>query len=145
MVTEVFKSTLRDLSSHHHSRYQRRSSMESARTLSDSSTDTEGKNPDIFIEWQALDWMNLRVSLGMIQTDGKRRRTPRSVEQCEREIQRLQSSLDGLRSQIGEVELLRGDSPDETSLIGRPLSNGDTKMRSIISRWENFTVLIANF
>lgn len=70
----------------------------------------------------------------MIQTDGKRRRTPRSVEQCEREIQRLQTSLDGLRSQIGEVELLRGDSPDESNIIGRPLSNGDTKMRSIISR-----------
>lgn len=43
LVSEAFKSTLRDLNNHHHSRYQRRSSMESARTLSDSSTDTEGK------------------------------------------------------------------------------------------------------
>lgn len=93
----------------------------------------------------------------MIHTDGKRRRTPRSVEQCEREIQRLQASLDGLRSQIGEVEMSRAvlntDAEDEEEeddddededggvrVVGqgkRPLSNGDTKMRSIISRYDS--------
>lgn len=86
----------------------------------------------------------------MHPSDGKRRRTPRSVEQCEREIQRLQASLDGLRSQIGEAELSRAnlsddeddddeDEEDEEGVVrtggaSRSANNGDTKMRSIISR-----------
>lgn len=102
----------------------------------------------------------------MIHTDGKRRRTPRSVEQCEREIQRLQASLDGLRSQIGEVELSRAvlntdaedeedddDEDDEEEDAGgvrvvgqgkRPISNGDTKMRSIISRYDSVAVIVVS-
>ncbi|KAJ6634623.1 Ras GTPase-activating protein raskol, partial [Pseudolycoriella hygida] len=91
---------------HHHQRYQRRLSLESARTLSDSSTDTEG----------------------LVHTDGKRRRTPRSVEQCEREIQRLQTSLDSLRNHIGD-----SDQNSNDDLLALPPHN-DTKMRSIISR-----------
>ncbi|XP_037037077.1 ras GTPase-activating protein raskol isoform X6 [Bradysia coprophila] len=91
---------------HHHQRYQRRLSLESARTLSDSSTDTEG----------------------LIHTDGKRRRTPRSVEQCEREIQRLQTSLDSLRNHIGD-----SDQNSNDDLLAMP-PHSDTKMRSIISR-----------
>lgn len=71
--------------------------------------------------------------LGMIHTDGKRRRTPRSVEQCEREIQRLQTSLDSLRNQIGDSDITRDSAEDLLALP--PASNGgDTKMRSIISR-----------
>lgn len=41
---EVYKNAIRgEQSNHQHQRYQRRLSLESARTLSDSSTDTEGK------------------------------------------------------------------------------------------------------
>ncbi|XP_059619609.1 ras GTPase-activating protein raskol isoform X2 [Phlebotomus argentipes] len=88
------------------SRYQRRLSVESARTLSDSSTDTEGYN-----------------------LEGKRRRSGRSVEQCEREIQRLQASVDSLRSKLEESDLR--DSNDDLLSMSH---HSDSKMRSIISR-----------
>lgn len=66
-----------------------------------------------------------------MQADGKRRRTPRSVEQCEREIQRLQSSLDTLRSQIGneQNDIDERDSNDE-----KATPHSDIKMRNIISK-----------
>lgn len=64
-----------------------------------------------------------------MHTDGKRRRTPRSVEQCEREIQRLQTSLDSLRNQLGDTDLR--DSAED--LLALP-PHSDTKMRNIISR-----------
>lgn len=69
--------------------------------------------------------------VGLVQADGKRRRTPRSVEQCEREIQRLQSSLDTLRSQIGneQNDIDERDSNDE-----KATPHSDIKMRNIISK-----------
>lgn len=67
--------------------------------------------------------------IGLIHTDGKRRRTPRSVEQCEREIQRLQTSLDSLRNHIGD-----SDQNSNDDLLALP-PHSDTKMRSIISRY----------
>ncbi|GAB0097483.1 hypothetical protein DMENIID0001_131210 [Sergentomyia squamirostris] len=87
-------------------RYQRRLSVESARTLSDSSTDTEGYT-----------------------LEGKRRRSGRSVEQCEREIQRLQASVDSLRNKLEESDLR--DSNDDLLSMSH---HSDSKMRSIISR-----------
>ncbi|XP_055695811.1 ras GTPase-activating protein raskol isoform X2 [Lutzomyia longipalpis] len=95
------------------SRYQRRLSVESARTLSDSSTDTEGYT-----------------------MEGKRRRSGRSVEQCEREIQRLQAAVDSMRSKLEESGL-RGDPNNLRDSNDDLLSmshHSDSKMRSIISR-----------
>jgi RAS protein activator-like 2 len=63
--------------------------------------------------------------------EGKRRRnTSRStMEQCEKEIHRLQSSVDILRQKLEESELREAnDSLDAISPAG------DTKIRSIISR-----------
>lgn len=62
--------------------------------------------------------------------EGKRRRgSTRSVEQYEKEIQRLQSSMDNMRRKLEDFEL-RDSNTDLTS-ISNP---SDTKMRSIISR-----------
>lgn len=119
--------------SHHLLRYQRRLSLESARTLSDSSTDTEG----------------IGTNDGLCHTEGKRRRggsrallptnslglglnpdgTGRSVEQCERQIERLQASVDSLRHKLEESDLR--ESTDD--LLALP-PHSDSKMRSIISR-----------
>lgn len=73
----------------------------------------------------------------MIRTEGKRRRVPRSVEQCEREIQQLQSSLDTLRSQIADEnnscsDIGGRDSNDE--MLALP-PHSDIKMRNIISKY----------
>lgn len=69
----------------------------------------------------------------VIRTEGKRRRYPRTVEQCEREIQRLQSSLDTLRSQLGDEN---GSDVGGRDLNDDPLSaqNSDIKMRGIIAK-----------
>lgn len=119
--------------SHHLLRYQRRLSLESARTLSDSSTDTEGLCPND----------------ALCHTEGKRRRggsrallpvnglslglnpdgSGRSVEQCERQIERLQASVDSLRHKLEESDLR--ESTDD--LLALP-PHSDSKMRSIISR-----------
>lgn len=91
-------------------RYERRLSVESARTLSDSSTDTEGK---------------------VHHKENKRRRNKadKSIEQCEREIFRLQSSVDILRRKLEESEVKgTGDSIDSIA------HQSDNKIRSIISR-----------
>lgn len=68
----------------------------------------------------------------VIRSEGKRRRFPRSIEQCEREIQRLQSSLDALRSHRGEdngSDIGGRDSNDE------PMQpHSDIKMRNIIAK-----------
>ena len=91
-------------------RYERRLSVESARTLSDSSTDTEGK---------------------VQHKENKRRRNKadKSIEQCEREIFRLQSSVDLLRRKLEESEVKgTGDSIDAIA------HQSDNKIRSIISR-----------
>ncbi|KAL7016989.1 hypothetical protein ACKWTF_010215 [Chironomus riparius] len=90
-------------------RYERRLSVESARTLSDSSSDTEVHH----------------------HKEGKRRRNMNksSIEQCEKEIHRLQSSVDILRQKLEESEL------KETSDSIDALANqSDSKIRSIISR-----------
>lgn len=90
-------------------RYQRRMSLESARTLSDSSSDAEGGDDS-----------------------GKRRRnSTRSVEQYEKEIQRLQSSMDCMRRKLEDFEL-RDSNNDLASTTSS--THSDTKMRSIISR-----------
>lgn len=63
-----------------------------------------------------------------------RRRFPRSIEQAEREIQRLQSSLDALRSQRGEdnVSDIGGRESNDELLATPP--NSDIKMRDIIGK-----------
>lgn len=62
--------------------------------------------------------------------EGKRRRSStRSVEQYEKEIQRLQSSMDNMRRKLEDFELR--DSNTDLASISNP---SDTKMRSIISR-----------
>lgn len=69
----------------------------------------------------------------VIRSEGKRRRFPRTVEQCEREILRLQSSLDAIRSHRGEEigsDLGGRDSNDDLSM--QPHS--DIKMRNIIAK-----------
>lgn len=67
----------------------------------------------------------------VIRTEGKRRRFPRTVEQCEREIQRLQSSLDTLRSQIGDENGSDIGGRDDDPLSAQ---NSDIKMRNIIAK-----------
>lgn len=91
-------------------RYERRLSVESARTLSDSSTDTEDK---------------------VHHKESKRRRNKpdKSIEQCEREIFRLQSSVDLLRRKLEESEIK--DTSDSIDAIAH---QSDNKIRSIISR-----------
>lgn len=71
--------------------------------------------------------------LGTMQTghvDGRRRRLANpSVEQCEREIQRLQASVDSLRHKLEESELK--ENSDELEAISQ---QSDNKIRSIIGR-----------
>lgn len=64
----------------------------------------------------------------MIRSEGKRRRNQRTIEQCEREIQRLQSSLEALRTQRGEENGsdLGGSNEDPP--------HSDIKMRNIITK-----------
>lgn len=66
----------------------------------------------------------------VIRSEGKRRRNQRTIEQCEREIQRLQSSLDALRTQRGEE--------NGSDLNGRDANedggHSDIKMRNIITK-----------
>lgn len=67
--------------------------------------------------------------------EGKRRRNMNksSIEQCEKEIHRLQSSVDILRQKLEESEL------KETSDSIDALANqSDNKIRSIISRYVIF-------
>lgn len=70
--------------------------------------------------------------------EGKRRRnnlinnssmSKSSIEQCEKEIHRLQSSVDILRQKLEESELK--ETSDSVEAIAR---QSDTKIRSIISR-----------
>lgn len=71
--------------------------------------------------------------------EGKRRRNMNksSIEQCEKEIHRLQSSVDILRQKLEESEL------KETSDSIDALANqSDNKIRSIISRYVIFSVLV---
>lgn len=94
-------------------RYERRLSVESARTLSDSSTDTEGK-----------------VHLNK-ENKRRRNKADKSIEQCEREIFRLQSSVDVLRRKLEESELK--ENSDSIDAIAH---QSDNQIRSIISRYD---------
>uniref|UniRef100_A0A1A9W174 Uncharacterized protein n=1 Tax=Glossina brevipalpis TaxID=37001 RepID=A0A1A9W174_9MUSC len=128
-------------------RYQRRLSLDSARTLSDSSTDTEGHGPTH-------------------ESNNKRRRPPRngstglstttqqnqtSLNNYDQngEIQLLQETLDTLRHTLDRDEAELRDSSDELFALQRcngygPVSNGlssnnlslqsESTMRSIIDR-----------
>lgn len=77
----------------------------------------------------------------MIRSEGKRRRFPRTIEQCEREIQRLQSSLDALRSHRGGGGVVGGVEDNGSDIGGRDSNdeqannpNSDIKMRNIIGK-----------
>ncbi|XP_055592546.1 ras GTPase-activating protein raskol [Uranotaenia lowii] len=133
-------------------RYQRRMSIDSGRTLSDSSTDTEsgGGKPHhpVSSSHHAVSGHHANNSSGMVTisgangavvgvsvsgSDSKRRHhrtsASKSVEQCEREIQRLQASVDELRQKLEESELK--DVVDDLEAISH---HSDTKIRSIIGR-----------
>lgn len=65
-------------------------------------------------------------------------RGPRSIDQCEQEMQRLHSSLDRLRMQISE-----GDTSNRSSEVGSTSNDEIVQMptqtvevRSIISRYD---------
>lgn len=73
------------------------------------------------------------VCAEVIRSEGKRRRAARSVEQCEREIQRLQSSLVTLRSQIGDENSDLGGRDSNDEMLALP-PHSDIKMRNIISK-----------
>ncbi|XP_037931905.1 ras GTPase-activating protein raskol-like [Teleopsis dalmanni] len=114
----------------HSGRYQRRLSLDSARTLSDSSTDTEGHcQPH----------------------EGKRRRQPRLNSNNTNsnngydqngEIQLLQETLDTLRHTLDRDEAELRDSSDELFALNRHTGGGvnnlslqsESTMRSIIDR-----------
>lgn len=70
-------------------------------------------------------------SLEVIRSEGKRRRFPRTVEQCEREIQRLKTSLDAIRSHRGDGNGsdMGRDSNDDAN------GHSDIKMRNIITKY----------
>jgi RAS protein activator-like 2 len=94
-------------------RYERRPSVESARTLSDSSSDAEEKIHHIKEPKRRL----------------RSNKPDKSIEQCEKEIARLQSNVDALRRKLEDSEIKQtSDSIDAIS------HQSDTKIRSIISR-----------
>lgn len=85
----------------------RRLSLESARDLSDSSSETD-ETPQY-------------------HTTGRHRKPSRTFEHCEREIERLQNSVDLLRQKLEHVEL--NSTPDITEV------DGENKMKALISRY----------
>ena len=91
-------------------RYQRIPNIESPHTLSDSS-DTDAK--------QSHNHSDIK----------RRKNTNKSVEQCEKEIQKLQKSVDTLRQKLEESELKDVESISHHS---------DSKIRSIIGRFVSF-------
>lgn len=69
--------------------------------------------------------------------EGKRRRnTSRSVEQCEREIQRLQASVDSLRKKLSLENITETLNDKDDNDANNKYSDG--KIRSIIARYINF-------
>lgn len=91
----------------------RRLSLESARDLSDSSSETD--------------------EMPQYHTTGRHRKCQRNVDHYEKEIERLQSSVDLLRHKLEHVNL--GSGLDVTQ------PEGESKMRAIISRYLNFYIL----
>uniref|UniRef100_A0A182JYT2 Ras GTPase-activating protein n=1 Tax=Anopheles christyi TaxID=43041 RepID=A0A182JYT2_9DIPT len=120
------------------SRLHRRLSVECARTLSDSSADeTESDNMKTFNASHHLSQHHHLTNSAtthhnnLRENDGRRRRnTNKSVEQCEREIQRLQASLDSMRQKLEMSEPTDGDT-DKLEAITQ---HSDSKIRSIIGR-----------
>uniref|UniRef100_A0A182ND90 Ras GTPase-activating protein n=1 Tax=Anopheles dirus TaxID=7168 RepID=A0A182ND90_9DIPT len=120
-------------------RYHRRLSLECARTLSDSSGDeTEGDNTtnafnsSHHMQHHLLPNSTTTHHNNSRESEGKRRRNAnKSVEQCEREIQRLQASLDSMRQKLEMSEPIEGDS-DKLEAITQ--QHSDSKIRSIIGR-----------
>jgi RAS protein activator-like 2 len=115
-------------------RYERRLSVESVRTLSDSSSESEGKT--LIENFKMLLLNHFSNFLAVVRhKDGKRRRnnihniSKNSIEQCEKEIHRLQSSVDILRQKLEESELK--ETSDSIEAIAR---QSDNKIRSIITR-----------
>lgn len=88
----------------------RRLSLENARDLSDSSSETD-ETPQY-------------------HTTGRHRKPNRTFEHCEREIERLQNSVDLLRQKLEHVEL--NSTPDITEV------DGENKMKALISRYVFF-------
>ncbi|XP_050073346.1 ras GTPase-activating protein raskol isoform X2 [Anopheles maculipalpis] len=122
-------------------RHHRRLSVECARTLSDSSTDeTESGNTrppyssNHHMQPQHhVSGCNTAQHHNLRENDTKRRRnTSKSVEQCEREIQRLQASLDSMRQKL-EMSEPTDETTDETKLE-TVAQHSDSKIRSIIGR-----------
>ncbi|XP_053663502.1 ras GTPase-activating protein raskol [Anopheles marshallii] len=117
-------------------RHHRRLSLECARTLSDSSTDeTESGNARTFNANHHIQQHHLVSTTAhhnsLRETENKRRRNGnKSVEQCEREIQRLQASLDSMRQKLEMSEPTEG-SADKLEAVAQ---HSDSKIRSIIGR-----------
>uniref|UniRef100_A0AAG5DSB9 Ras GTPase-activating protein n=1 Tax=Anopheles atroparvus TaxID=41427 RepID=A0AAG5DSB9_ANOAO len=124
----------------HNQRCQRRLSVESGRTLSDSSTDDTESGPSKPLNAHHLlhhptpsgAAPSLQHHLNMPREyESKRRRNAnKSVEQCEREIQRLQASLDSMRQKL-EMSDPKEGVKDELEEISH---HSDSKIRSIIGR-----------
>uniref|UniRef100_A0A182WAW9 Uncharacterized protein n=1 Tax=Anopheles minimus TaxID=112268 RepID=A0A182WAW9_9DIPT len=117
-------------------RHHRRLSLECARTLSDSSTDeTESGNARPFNATHHMQPHHHVTTTAhhnnSRESENKRRRnTNKSVEQCEREIQRLQASLDSMRQKLEMSEPTEGNA-DKLEAVAQ---HSDSKIRSIIGR-----------
>ncbi|EAU76246.2 AGAP004692-PA [Anopheles gambiae str. PEST] len=120
------------------SRFHRRLSIECARALSDSSTDeTESEKTKTFNSNQhTAQHHNLSICTTthtniFHENDTRRRRNAnKSVEQCEREIQRLQASLDSMRKKLEMSEPAEGNANKLAAIT----QQSDSKIRSIIGR-----------
>ena len=121
------------------SRFHRRLSIECARALSDSSTDeTESEKTKTFNSNQhTAQHHNLSICTTthtniFHENDTRRRRNAnKSVEQCEREIQRLQASLDSMRKKLEMSEPAEGNANKLAAIT----QQSDSKIRSIIGRY----------
>lgn len=74
------------------------------------------------------------VCVDALRGEGKRRRFPRTIEQCEREIQRLQASLDTLRSHRGDDNASDIGGRDSNDEQNNAQPHSDIKMRNIIGK-----------
>ncbi|XP_058167202.1 ras GTPase-activating protein raskol [Anopheles ziemanni] len=123
-------------------RLQRRLSVESGRTLSDSSTDDTESGPtkpigphhhQIHHHTSAgggAPSQQHHINVSREYESKRRRNVNKSVEQCEREIQRLQASLDSMRQKLEMSEPKEGVKDDLEDIS----HHSDSKIRSIIGR-----------
>uniref|UniRef100_A0A182YPQ8 Ras GTPase-activating protein n=1 Tax=Anopheles stephensi TaxID=30069 RepID=A0A182YPQ8_ANOST len=122
-------------------RHHRRLSLECARTLSDSSTDETESGNTRSPPYNSNHHHHMQHHVtgcstaqhhNLRESDTKRRRnTNKSVEQCEREIQRLQASLDSMRQKLEMSEPPAEGSTDKREAVAQ---HSDSKIRSIIGR-----------